>query len=65
MLPLLPMVHDPLSLFSPEHPVIALVSGLWLAKSRQIPAQTGKGGELDGGSTCCLSRKLYFPLKTT
>lgn len=30
MLPLVWMVRDPLTLFCPEHPVIALISGLWL-----------------------------------
>lgn len=65
VLPLVPVVHDPLTLFCPEHPVIALMSGLWLPKSRQIPAQPGKGSELDGESPCSLGRKLYFPLKTT
>lgn len=65
VLPLVPMVHDPLTLLCPEHPVIALMSGLWLAKSRQIPAQPGKGIELGRESTRCMGRKLYFPLKKT
>lgn len=64
VLSLVPVVCDLLAVFCPEHPVIALMSGLWLAKSRQIPVQCGKGGELDGESTCCLGRKLYFPVKT-
>lgn len=59
---LVPVVHD--LTFCPKHPVIATMSGLSLSKSRLIPTLCGNGAVLDGESTCCMCRKLYFPLKT-
>lgn len=61
VLPLVWMVHDPLTLFSPEHPVTALMSGLWLL----IVDKFLHSLERAAGWMGKLGRKLYFLLRTT